>query len=417
MRIKQSGFLTLALAVLLFASCANPRIAYLEEMIPQTVLRICQSGVISVSREYITAQRFMEQNPDIRIEFVDLPTTDVWSYMSDISRYGLKDIDLLFVSSYEVDALTLAQKGYLSPIRSQILCNQVNNMYPIIGEYLISEDGLLGYPVILYSQWMSVDTSLLNQYGFEEPAEDLDSWLDQMLDWWSLASVSTMNASFDGYWSSAIEQKVAIWQMIELLLHDCQNMEIPSLDTPTNQSFVEKICSIPIVEEVHPTTSDKGNRVYNTNEISPLSMDHSDSSDNKTYIWPIRIDKSQDASCECELMYYTINPFSTNQETAEQYLEFISTMNDSILALYSLYPITEPVVQYGVEVISQKAIELYQKMIPQFVIRHHHPLMLAMRQDEVCNLLMDQVLCHEISADQYLQRLEVRLTDLVQVFR
>lgn len=384
------------------------------------VLRVYRPGATEGGpQKGETDYLFMEENKDIILEYVDLPTDHIWDYLSDLKGYDLSIPDIIRVSSDEIDILSAYKKGFLAPISSDKLKNQVQEMYPIVGEYLFYDGKLLGYPDLFYSRWMSVNTELMRMHGLEQPASDLSDWISQMEQWFLYAK-NTTEASFDPYsYSIDLEREKAIELAVTLCFQDTREVlfpDMPDLDKPEMISFIERIMSLKTGNS-EAGTDTVTNCIYDTWAFDPyheaytraLSAYESD----MAYIQPIMLDKALEPRYECELIYYIVNPNSMNQEAAEQYLEYIAKNDYSIPVQYALYPISEEAYEYGRKVIPQQAIKQYQDAMPQFSISRYQSLLYAMRWDDVCDLLMEELLTGQITAAQYLSRLEERLCVLL----
>ena len=287
--------------------------------------------------------KFMLENPGTYIVARGTEGDDPLEILTSANMSRDGSIDIFVLPSYLVDSQQIFRRGYAQPLNSELLKNDALTMYPQIRSYLMREDTLLGYPVDIYPDYMTVRLALLEEAGFDGIPQTVDEYLDRMLQWYDENYNSCPSYSFDGSATVAMQWRHTAGMLIGDFIRAYAPDDGPiSFDRPSFRSALERLAALAQWKNSGSLVPDHAGTAYvsgifDHKAVSPFSQDSNPETQGETYMLPPTFTRGEQPVISASMVYFIVNPSSPNKDAAIKFLEFYC-QNMELATRYMLHP-------------------------------------------------------------------------------
>lgn len=189
--------------------------------------------------------KFIGLYPTTPVVLRDTMEEDALEKVSRVVLTGDGSIDIFAVSSRIIDGRKLFDRGYAYELDSAVLKEDVLSMYPQIQSYLIQNDALFGFPVMVYPDYWTVRPDLLEEAQLEPIPEHIEDYYDKMLLWYEENYDSRPAVTFDGMPTVQEEWSHAIFNLLNQYVYTYATEDKPiSFNTPVFRTILEKLAGL-----------------------------------------------------------------------------------------------------------------------------------------------------------------------------
>ena len=149
----------------------------------QTTISVAVSGSASeLALRYEAADLYMEQNPDVKIEWIDLGGDRITKTMTLISGGAAPDV--LYINE---NVVTYASKGVLEPLDKFIEAEEpgyLDGFYKSLIDLMTWRGSIYAMPQEVSPYVVYYNKTLLDQYGIEPPTDEwtFDEWYAKIVE-------------------------------------------------------------------------------------------------------------------------------------------------------------------------------------------------------------------------------------------
>lgn len=312
---------------------------------------------------------FMETHPDVAISIVGIKDEDPLERLFAVNLKGESEIDF-FVLPGDVDSQMLFKRGYAAPITSAKLMADIQSMYPQVQRFVMRDDMLFAFPVILYLDYWTVNLGLLERAGYDAIPETLNDYFDMMLAWYESHDATPADYLFEaanrGVENEQIDSaKLVMGQMLYAQAVDASL----SFNSPVFRAVLEQLSRLSQWREKQASNyfdpSIYNPSIFNNKAISPFAQIYNPEYAQEQHILPPVLMPGMEPVVFSSLSYFIVNPASDNMEDAIRFLEFYSEHMD-LGVKYSLHPdFNEPVMREGSEDLNAEKIAVLLQQIAE----------------------------------------------------
>lgn len=274
---------------------------------------------------YSTSQKFLEENPHIKIEFADQVTSEqILSAM--LSKSDQADV-YLFSSVISKTYELLRDRGYCLPLASEILTNTMDKMYPSIAQYATSNGEICGMPYSCQPQIrIGMNMDIWHALGMTDDkipttwAEFLTFLRDDWTNTYRYNSNYALCTDEDNG-----RESIYSWILNDYndLIHNSNLTD--SYDTEEFRTVMEIFESIDFTSLPNDSEARSDECLFTTGfMVSPEEFANS-----FTYL-PLVFREGDELTAPMGIHIATINPYSQNKEAAMAYIEYLATHIDGV---------------------------------------------------------------------------------------
>ncbi len=324
-------------------------------------------------------RQFEKDHPEIKLEWteVDYPSTETLA--SDLLLREA-DCDLYHLNTLFIDERIIADKGYLVDLSgSEIITQEIARMHPFIQQHVIRDGRVIGIPIDISFQFMSVRMDVWEEAGYTE--DDIPHTFPEFLDFLDAFAERLAHdpgAGFrirDGMWDETLynEWRYTEW-IVELLFNEyVKQMEFAQ--QPVRFTDPELVDLMNRCREV-------GHKLY---LYEPLNQGKSLFEETASNRWPqnatllsIPIHEDQPTVISCDLRIDSVCSLSQHQDAAIELLEYIASHPDEGDTVY-LYSDAEPLLNHNYE----KSKTHWNKMIADVEYQLKNQELSVAKRDEL----------------------------------
>lgn len=277
--------------------------------------------------------KYAAKFPETSFHFVGKLGEDPINALLEANLSNDENLAIFILDSDKVDPQMLIHRGYALPIASEKLYQDIKSMYPQIQDAILFDNQAFAYPYRLQHNYWTYNPELLPQIGISSPPKTFEEYGAALLQWWQKHHTVTPACNF-----MVSHPHYDVYRLLEnaFKIYICANYSKdnpPTFDNPTLRSLLEKcrsICQYDFSEEEVEKRS-----LLPVAFAQDISLDLE--SPKLAFMQPPSLDENSLPMTFSNLMYFVINPKSSNAQEALQFLEFYSE-NSSKEFKYAVHP-------------------------------------------------------------------------------
>jgi multiple sugar transport system substrate-binding protein len=354
-------------------------------------------------------RRFEKANPDINVEFVEMPSpnfsTEIHQYLVTTLAAKTDDVDV-----FTIDCIwfpEFAEAGWLLPTDKYVSEEEKAEYFPGAIETVSYKGQLVGIPWFLDAGMLYYRTDLLEKYGFEPP----ETW-DELIDQAKAIMEGEGDPNLQGFVYQARQAEVLVCDLVSFLggdgaVFDKEGKVVIDNDEGlrTAQLMYDLIYKHKISPEAVNTYDEEpsrriftdGNAVFlrNWSYVWAISQDPNESKVvDKVAVIPLpHFEGSESASCLGGYQY-GVNYYTKHPDEAAKFTKFIASPESQLYFAIRGWAPTRPAVYEDTELakvqpflVSLKDVFVYAAPRP---ITPYYPEISLILQAEFSKLLTDK---------------------------
>ncbi len=295
---------------------------------------------------------YVQENPDVRVSF----TSDmVWNNEEIVNSLLTQDSDIDIIALYAGAGLTAIKnkKYYTDLSASEVLKADISLMIPPIREALMDGGALIAYPSDMSVDCWLVDDRALRQMGYQTENTTMKEWLDFVEEY---ARDFDADESAHALFPRGFTKKQLLDEILIQYILEYEATGQLSFTDPELKSLLERVLKLPksifLKEDDEEAPIDAYDRglpplfVPNTS-LSPHAYVGFYEDYEPIYVTPPVFSTRNTPKTKSCLMVYLVNPYSKNQETAIEFLEYCARHAEPLLRFYVEQGYSQPIPDQG----------------------------------------------------------------------
>lgn len=297
-------------------------------------LRFANNGVSNQS-----VRDFMRQNPDVKVSF---SPDMVWNSKEIVDSLLTQNSDIDIITLYAGAGLSAMKnkKYYTNLSGSKELAEDIALMYPQIQDILMDGENLIAYPDRMMVYCWLVDNHALQQMGYDMENSTMKEWLDFVEEY--ARNFSTDESTY-ALFPQGFTKKQLVREILTQYIIEYESIGQLNFNDPGLKELLERATQLPKSIFLESDTDGAPIDAYD-NGLPPLFIVNALLSPDEyigfyeqyapQYVAPPVFSTQNTPTVRGTLSVYLVNPYSKNQETAIEFIEYCAQHTDPLLRFY-----------------------------------------------------------------------------------